>query len=247
MQDNDPKKKRKAGLHKEISSIFEGVPVPGRREQPSGAAVPERAEQGPVRPLAPEPQVPQSIPAIKPGPAKQPVPKAAAVKTAGKSVWRDTWLKIKNKLFKSESGDSSSRQKVMIILMPILFIALIYVLMPLFRRPKMFIPRGGEAAEVAAHKGEIDWRIPAPYPKTLRDPMQLSSETAGGGGTEVAENAGSLVVKGIVHSNDHPAAVVGTQIVHEGDVVSGASVIKINQDSVEFKLKDKNWVQKVQR
>ena len=38
MQDNEQKKKRKSGLHKEISSIFEGISVPGAVERPSGAA-----------------------------------------------------------------------------------------------------------------------------------------------------------------------------------------------------------------
>ncbi len=250
MQENEHKKKRKSGLHKEISSIFEGVPVPGKREESSGAAPPERAEQGPARPPAPEPRVPsQNIPTVKPGPAKQSMmKKAAAARKSGESGWRNTWLKIKNKLFKSEPGVDSSRQKLMLILIPILCIALIYVIMPLFRRPKISQSIGvGPTGVAADYKGEIDWQVPEPYSTTLRDPMLPPLETDVAGETGIIESGGTLIVKGIVHSRDNPAAVVGTQIVHVGDVVSGASIVKINQDSVEFKINDKKWVQKVQR
>jgi type II secretory pathway component PulC len=56
-----------------------------------------------------------------------------------------------------------------------------------------------------------------------------------------------LVVKGIVYSDDRPAAVVGNDIVFEGDTVGGAKVVKINQDSVEFQTNEKKWTQKVER
>jgi hypothetical protein len=242
MQDNERKKKRKSGLHKEISSIFEGVPVPGMPKRPSDAAVPEQAEQGPASMSASERDTQQTIPTVKPGPVKQPVSRAAAGKTTGKSIWQ----KIKDKLFQSDSEVSSSRQRVMLILIPILVIALIYVIMPLFKRSKISKPIETGLAGVD-DKGEIAWQAPEQYPTTLRDPMQASVQTAFGGETETIVSGGGLIVKGIVHSRENPAAVVGTQIVHEGDIISGASVVKISQDSVEFKMDDKRWVQKVQR
>jgi hypothetical protein len=57
---------------------------------------------------------------------------------------------------------------------------------------------------------------------------------------------GGIVIKGIVYS-ERPAAVIGTQIVHQGDKVSGATVIKINENNVEFEMGDKKWTQEVQR
>ena len=87
---------------------------------------------------------------------------------------------------------------------------------------------------------EIDGQIPASYPTMLRDPMQFGPATATQGET------GKLIVKGIVYSEDNPSAVIGSQIVHEGDEVSGATVVKINKDSVEFEMNDKRWTQKVQ-
>jgi hypothetical protein len=70
--------------------------------------------------------------------------------------------------------------------------------------------------------------------------MQAGLSASGQGGN------GDLVVKGIVYS-EHPSAVIGTQIAHQGDKVSGATVIKINKNDVEFEMGDKKWTQEVQR
>ncbi|GAI39939.1 unnamed protein product, partial [marine sediment metagenome] len=56
-----------------------------------------------------------------------------------------------------------------------------------------------------------------------------------------------LIVKGIVYNEDNSSAVIGVQIVHEGDKVSGVTIIKINEKSVDFEMNGKRWTQKVQR
>jgi type II secretory pathway component PulC len=60
-------------------------------------------------------------------------------------------------------------------------------------------------------------------------------------GTKEAEAAksGRMVVKGILYSDDKPSAIIDTQIVHEGDKIYGATVVKINKDSVEFEIEGK--------
>ncbi len=55
------------------------------------------------------------------------------------------------------------------------------------------------------------------------------------------------VVAGIVYSEDKPSAIIDRKIVHEGDVIYGATVVKIYRDSVKFSKKGKNWEQKVQQ
>jgi hypothetical protein len=55
------------------------------------------------------------------------------------------------------------------------------------------------------------------------------------------------LVTGIVYSEDKPSAIVDRKIVHEGDVIHGATVVKIYRDSVKFSKKSKNWEQKVQQ
>jgi hypothetical protein len=55
------------------------------------------------------------------------------------------------------------------------------------------------------------------------------------------------LVTGIVYSADKPSAIVDRKIVHEGDVIYGATVVKIYRDSIKFGEKGKNWEQKVQQ
>ena len=54
------------------------------------------------------------------------------------------------------------------------------------------------------------------------------------------------VVGGIVYCAK-PSAIVDRQIVHEGDVISGITVVKISKDNVRFSRKGKDWEQKVQQ
>jgi len=55
------------------------------------------------------------------------------------------------------------------------------------------------------------------------------------------------VVAGILYSADKPSAAVDRKIVHEGDTIHGATVVKIYKDKVEFEKNGKRWEQKVQQ
>jgi len=242
MQENEPKKKRKSGLHKEISSIFEGVPIPGKNgtQQPPKDSAPKQAEQGPVRESTP--------PVIQSRQAKHPLPKA---KTS-KSILQKMWQKITNKFLQPQEGVSSSRQKVMLLLVPVLILVLVLIFARSFKTipRKIGEPEGVESKVAEEPKTKIDWKIPEPYPPGLRDPTRYGSPSTTAGaadnGQEAMRPLVRMPVKGIVFSYDSPAAVVGTQLVHEGDKISNVTIVKINEDSVEFKLNSKTWLQKVE-
>jgi hypothetical protein len=243
--------KGRVGLHKEISSIFSGVPVPKGNgvEQPAGAPAP--AHTGYVPPKTPAPSS-QHPPLQKPqqssfSPPQAPLPEQleadTTVKTPRQIPWQHTWLQIKNKLLKPKPGVSVKRQMTVAVSIPVLFIILIFVVTQVFSTPSRKMPRPAAASLTYAASGanKIDWQIPDTYPAALRDPMQFGS-------TAVSRaDAGNLILKGIVYSEDSPSAVVGTQIVRQGDKVSGATVVKISRDSVEFEMDGKRWTQKVQR
>jgi len=245
-----PKQQRRVGLHKKVSSIFNGVPIPkdnGAR-QSSGAPAPERPNYAPPSHLSGTTEKPQQ-PAQPPpevAPAKQ--PKAnVIIKTAKQIPWQQTLERIKTKLFTPKPGVSPARQKAMMILVPVLFLIMIFAFTRVLSSPspkragaKSFEP----SKAVAGSNNEIDWQIPEPYPTTLRDPMQFGSVTRYG---QTHARTGKLIVKGIVYSKNNPSAVIGNQIVHEGEKVLGATVVKINKDSVEFEMNGKRWTQKVQR
>jgi hypothetical protein len=250
--------KRKTGLHKLVSTIFDGVPLPkdDDAQQPSGTPARERPDSALPKPAAPSHLTPKM-----PKPQQQPVqvpPEAApakpdtnaAVETPKQIPWQQTLEKIKTQVFAIESkvfaakpGVSATKQKTMVVLVPVLFIALIFVFTRVLSTPGPKITKAQSIgqANAAAASNKIDWQIPEPYPATLRDPMQFGSVTTAQSG------ASGLIVRGIVHSKDNPAAVIGSQILHEGDKVLGVTIVKINEKSVDFEINGKRWTQKVQR
>lgn len=248
--------KKKLGLHKKISSIFEGVPLPqpdGLQQQPPQVPPTGEASGTPQKPLPPPFQTLRAAQAPRPFESGQTLPQAAPAglpKAAGSGLWQQ----IKNRLFAPKPGVSTTRQKVMVILVPVLFIVLILVATTVLA-PSRKVTRPPQAKPptiVAATDTKIDWEVPPPYPETFRDPMQPVPAAIIPGKTEpkteVVEpvKPEKLVVKGILYSDDNPSAIIGTQIVHQGDKVSGATVIKINKDGVEFEREGEKWKQGVE-
>lgn len=162
---------------------------------------------------------------------------------------RNFWQQITDKLFTPKSGVSTTRQKAMVVMMPILFIALIFVLRQVFgttARPTEAAAENNEPGVAAVTSDtKIDWEIPEAYPTTLRDPIRFAplataqTET----GTRVLVK---LTVKGILYTEDNPSAVIGGRIVHEGEKIRDVTIVQINRDSVEFEMDGKKWTQKVQ-
>jgi len=213
------------------------------------------------RPKAEPVQKPKVVPVrqSKAVPARQPKAdidkkvskKSPTVKISSQSFWQQ----IRNKLFKPKPGVSTAKQKAMVVMMPLLFIVLIFMLF-----------RGGVFGTSAEHteasaedtapgvgtagaNTKIDWEIPEPYPTKLRDPMRLvPEETAQTEKTEQTETGKTIeiIVKSILYSEDNPSAVISGRIVHKGDKIRNASVIKISKDNVEFEMNGKRWTQKVQ-
>lgn len=250
----------KAGLHKEVSVIFNGASLPkgdgvphpseGRgAQQPSAAPAPEHQDYITPEPSVQKPPIPSHMTATRPKSQQPPVqspPDAAFAKQSRVNAAVKRALKqVKNKLFAPKPGVSTARQKMMIILALALFVVLISMFIRAFSAPSRKMIRAGTlgpaTATAAGSNGRADWQIPEPYPTMLRDPMQFGSVT-----TQTTETGG-LIVKGIVYSNDKPSAVIGNQIVHEGDKVLDVVIIKINENSVEFEANNKRWTQKVQR
>jgi hypothetical protein len=267
--------KHRPGLHKNISSIFNGVPV----SQDNGAdqagpppAAEEQTNYGPPSHLTgttaenqtPEPSPPKAEPTIEHRPEpeiiekpsfekpKVEMPKAEkpkaekpkAEKHKGPKALEQTIARIKEKLFAPKPGVNPARQKMMVILMPVMFIGMIIA----FYKVLGSGPKGATppptitpSNAVAAASSQIDWQIPPLYPETLRDPMKVGSVT-----TTTDGEIGQITVKGIVYSEDDPSAIIGSEILHEGDKVSGATIIKINKNSVEFEMNGRKWTEKIQ-
>jgi len=155
------------------------------------------------------------------------------------------WKKISDNFFTPQHSVGSVGQKTAALLIPLLFIALVFVSVRLFSThwPGTTEARtvSTEVSSAVVDSGDkINWEIPELYPTTLRDPMQFGSAKSG-------INDGNLIVRGIVYSEDNPSAIIDSQIRREGDKVAGAVNTKINRTRVEFEMNGKKWTQKVQR
>jgi len=135
-------------------------------------------------------------------------------------------------------------------MVPLLFIALIFVFRQVFgttvRKTEASAKDNVSSVATADSNTKIDWEIPAPYPATLRDPTQLGQVATAQTETETETRTFvKLIVKGILYTEDNASAVIGNQIVYEGEKIRGVTVIKIGKDSVEFEMNGKRWTQKV--
>ncbi|MBN2269573.1 MAG: hypothetical protein JXN61_03110 [Sedimentisphaerales bacterium] len=264
----DKNSKKKSGLHKEISSIFDGVPVPSDRTAAKPHTGPEQGQTGfdsprpPVRPPQ-NPQIPGSYQQLRPGAPAQPRTTEAAG-SAG------PLQQVVKKLFATTPGVSPGRQKAAVLLVPVLFLVLVFLLsrafdISLFKAKKTVPPKPAVPA-VTVSTAEIAWQKPDPYPVGLRDPMKLTDEMAARINAEAqakidaakqiqanidttelqANGAGELSVKGILFSDDNPSAVIGTRIAHVGDIIAGATITKINKKDVEFEKDGQTWTQTIE-
>jgi len=162
--------------------------------------------------------------------------------------------RIKNKLFTPKPGVSPTKQKAMVIMVPILAIIMIFAFRQvLSKAPRKTKGAGTDDTPVVvanANPGrEIDWKVPEPISVMTRDPIKLpdGSNTQNGDPNETTGRVttGTIIIRDIVYSHDRPSAVIGSKIVYVGDKVNDATIIKINRDSIEFETDEKKWVQKV--
>ncbi len=188
-----------------------------------------------------EPSAPASLPVS--APAKQ-SKSEFVIKQSKDSPLLKIIEKVKAKLLNSKHGAVSGRQKIMLLLSPVLAIVLLLVVVNAVKTsPKTSVNPSNKATAAVATSfdSKINWEIPQPIPADLRNPMVFGAISATGGGT-----AGGPIVKGIVYSEDKPSAIIGDRIVFAGDTVAGVTVVKINPNSVDFAMGDKKWSQKVE-
>ncbi len=254
--------KDRIGLQKRISTIFTGVQVPKEENRQLHSS----PESGPAQYILPKPIPPSQQSLAGPGtertgssqtthgrlapvpqriePSKRPKVKSVP-KVRRQPGWQTVLQKIQARILAPKPGVDPRRQKLMVAVIPALVIVLAVVLFQVFKSPNAggagkqagLGPLGGKSVA----DGKVDWKIPPPYPSTMRDPMQF------GRSTQQADEGMRPVIRGIVYSEENPSAIIGQDIVFEGGTVMGATVVKINPDSVEFAKGDEKWTQEVER
>ena len=143
----------------------------------------------------------------------------------GKAAEQTVWDQTGDGPYPPRPVVDRARQRKMMALVPILSVVLLVVLNKFYGVPSF----------------DTRWFRLETYRTMVGNLIDRSSETTTGGDRPV-----KLQVRGIVCSEELSSAVIGTAVVHEGDRASGATVVRINEDSVEFEMNGQTWVQKVQ-
>lgn len=264
--------KRKAGLHKRISSIFDGVPIPTEEkvEEPTAAPQTDQSQKTPAGPL-PTQLMPQKK-LVEPSPPKP----APPVKEKMRPDTRPKALKKQEQKHPAiEARAEQKRQRKMLTILLILSVLFLAVLFQRFysSRPteqteefseqqplsKLINPRNSISSKLIVDEFTIDWTIPESYPIDLRDPMYIPGEeaavltgqtTEGETETSVVSNLTiiqkRIVIRSILYSEQGSSVVIGDEIIREGQTILGAKVIKINPYSVEFEVDGEKFLKFLQ-
>lgn len=233
--------KYNAGLHKKVSSIFDGVAI----SQKNTEELPKQQIATIHTTCDQQKRVSGGQPIHHPGVVKAKKPRVTGFIKDERAIVRQGILSsTDSRPVAVEKCSGDFRRKFMTVLIPVLSAVLIFVIFnSVVRGPSRATRKQtvGAAKAVASSTNKIDWQVPDPYPATLRDPMQFASGVKSQGAKT------ELVVKGIVYSNDNPSAVVGDKIVYRGEEISGAIVKNIDKGSVEFEMDGRIWKQGVQK
>ena len=262
---------RKSGLHKQISSIFDGVSVQ------TNSAGPESTETSEESAASVTPQAASAQSAAKdsdsslvngttgnaienensPAPVVQigrPMPTSKPKGISKPKASSVLLPKIKKAVFGTDTS-LDPRQKKTGILVGILSIVFAVV---------MFVSLGGvgKTHAMAANntnseqtiqiskskKTAEEWERPEALPQDLRNATApVTARIEPKQADDSVETTEGLVVKGIVFSKNRPSAIINNQIYSEGETVNGVTIVKITKESVEFEANEKRWNQFVQR
>jgi hypothetical protein len=184
--------KKKSGLHKKVSSIFDNVPAPGNgagtkaTQTPGDSPEPLPAAGKPTETTGSGDIPLQKVPE-QPPPAESAKPTLAET-LSGRGIDTDFAPGAKAilpkggeyKLFGAIPGISDTRRKVMFVLTPLLFIIMVIVVTNAFT-PKStkknirdeFTRKTSTLTDIVQSSAEIKWQSPPPYPEAIRDPMVI--------------------------------------------------------------------------
>jgi hypothetical protein len=157
-------------------------------------------------------------------------------------------MKKRKGQYSTDEQPNGVREKAMLLLIPVLAVVLWFLIRDPMATVSTTAAETPDPETIRSHEAEdIDWEIPPIYQSSSRDPMQLAppaflDEDSTEPQTKVQVN---LTLRGILYSEGESLAMIGTSLVHEGQQVSGATVIKIDKDSVEFEMDGRRWKQKV--
>ena len=241
----------KAGLHKNISSIFDGAPLqrpsadsaskqtslPGFVTEQTDSSMPGQNPQQHLSQQQSYPQPPKPVQKLYKDTAEKTHNLISKTNSQKGMSFSRIYQALKAKLLPRKSGIKQKRQMASIVLVPVLCLVLVFVIFK-FVLPASPKKRSGPQIQTVVNEVltpvKINWQIPQPISASLRDPMKpLIVDHIGDDGQTTFGVAG-ITLTGIVYSEDNPAAIIGTQVMHTGEKIGDVSIVKIDRDTVTF-------------
>ncbi len=159
------------------------------------------------------------------------------------------------------AGMAEQRQTKKVVLVVVLAVALASVLIARTGILPLGSRKGGVGAEsqdkagqaVAGHMKngapaasvEVQWKRPDPIGPVVSDPMRMNlfqKKPEQAQTTAAAQVEPEFRVAGIIYSTQQPSSVIiDGRILHEGNSIHGATIVKINESYAVLKRGDKIW------
>ena len=218
--------KRKSGLHKRVSSIFGGV---SPSDSPSVKTPIANNEVGKAGALSSDISVSETG-----GHAAKPAYQQHQPPTS--ELGLKAVVKISPAFTEDQEYAASQRRKLYISVG--LFVVLMLVLYFNFYKPGANKKVNADVKTppqpgIIAKDVEIRWPKPELWTDDIRDPMIRGSKQAHW------DQPGSLVLRGIVHQpQGRSQALIGIEILYEGDEIEGWTVKEISADLVKLQNSD---------
>ena len=241
----------KAGLHKNISSIFDGAPLQGPSAdsalkqtslpnfvtEQTDSSRPGQNLQQHLSPQQSYPQPPKPVQRLYKDTAEKTHNLISKTNSQKGTSFSRIYQAFKAKLLPRKSGINQKRQISSLVLVPVLCLVLVFVIFK-FVLPTSPKKRSGPQIQTVLDEVlipvKINWQIPQPISASLRDPMKpLILGQIGADGKTTFGVAG-ITLAGIVYSEDNPAAIIGAQVMHMGEKIGDVSIVKIDRDTVTF-------------
>jgi len=235
---------KKSGLHKQIVSLFEGVPIPPIA--PKSEAVSLQQTSDGATPANRTADAPIAAPAVRS--VSRPKPAQRVEQTDG--LWNVAG-NLKRPVQKPKAAQQNAAQKrqkmmtMMVGVLSVVFVGVLYVAFGGIGQTKAVSVAAAAATATTPTTAAVNpeqWAFPKPLPSPMRDPLVIPSAQA-----QLSIDDGSaLTVRGIVYSEQRPSAIVNNKIVFVGQTINGANVVNITRGAVEFEKDGKRWTQGVQ-
>jgi len=237
---------RKSGLHKQIAFIFEGDPTPDSAakepltmkkqavsQEKSTSKATDVSGGGALTPD-------RRVSRIKPAPRVPLATEPNGLQKLGR------WSLKK----KPQSADASAnrRQKTMTLMVGVLSVVFLGVMVFSFGGIGETNAASVRAASTpaAAATPQFDpksWVFPDPLPEQMRNPLVIPKAQLAPAADETTP--GMMEVSGIVYSEKRPSVIIDGEVVLEGQLVKGVTVLKITRGAVEFEKDGKRWTQRI--